>query len=287
MPSCLSCIDFVGLWVKKNAMRQIIFVFLLLVGVVQPVHAQNRTQVMQSLALASIHIASGFLPDTDAVSGAKFGVQFATGIQDPVLAAATLGVQHVYLGDKTALGSSFSMANRAIAKNFAGYYNTTETSGYVAAVIADAAALFVIDHFMMAHWDLRNARKSIEDWTLPGAAVNACNQFILEQGYASEMAGLLTSVVTGAVAVMVTNEQYRTTLVAECAFRLLPSMAQMISPEMVDPNIIPYVGTSLIVLSNRMQQGHLKMFTVMTGISFLISVVADLVGQLHRNMDKV
>lgn len=263
-------------------MRQIILVFLLFVVAVQPVRAYNVTEMAQMTALAGIHLTTALMSDHEYVSGAKFGLQFAAGIYHPASEALILGLRHVYLGDKMALGSGLNMANRAVAKTFAGYFNSTETKGYWVAAGMDLGALLVLEY-----WDQIDACNTIQDWTFPGALVNAFYQGMLVRGNIPEMAGVLTSVMTGVVAVMPIHEKFQTTFMAETGFRLLPSITSMVVSNAEIKSLINCAGMFLILKSNQMREGHLRTFTGSTSVSFLISAVIDMVERFKKGMDEV
>jgi hypothetical protein len=258
-------------------MRKNIFLFLLFVEVVQPVRAFNRTEMTEMASLASIHLVAHLLPDQDPVSLAKFSMQYAAGIYHPALEAIIFGLQHVYLGDKTALGPSLSMANRAMAQGFADYFNSTETKGYLVAASVDTVSLFLFEH-----WDYWDTCQCIHDWTIPGALVNSVHQAILGSGYDPVMSGLLTSAATGAMA-LASSDPFTTAFVAEAGFRLVPSLAKIFVTGSELHSVVNIFGMFLLYRATQMKPGYLQTFTGSTGASFMISALIDMIERFKKS----
>src|SRR3989338_5634331 len=81
-----------------------------------PVFAQDENYLLSRTASSGAQIiGASLLPSTDVFADLKFGLYFASGLENPCLIMPVVGAVGVFKADPVAVSTAFSLANRCMA----------------------------------------------------------------------------------------------------------------------------------------------------------------------------
>lgn len=263
-------------------MRRNIFGILGILGFSMAGNAYNFTDVMQYNALGIGHALVYWIPEP--YFEEKFSMQFGLAIHDPAMALVVLGAQG-YLKDSAAsISAGATTLNRVIAKQLAKHYQVPESQGYFLAAGVDLAMI----PFLPTQGPLGIFRASLVDFKVIGALANGVEQFYIENGKPSEIAGLSTALRAGLLGMTLAgvgiNHKVSRALIIESGIRLLPNVLELTSAHPILKEVVVIsAGIPMIQLARSMAPGLKQNFVMATGMAFLIGLTHRLMGLAMSN----